>query len=41
MSGLNGKQVKYDAHAMDDPTVTDVLFGTNLTQDENMKSVNN
>jgi integrase len=25
--------MKYYAHAMDDPTVTDVLFGTNLTQD--------
>ena len=24
--------MKYYAHAMDDPTVTDVLFGTNLTQ---------
>jgi hypothetical protein len=23
--------VKYYAHAMDDPTVTDMLFGTNLT----------
>ncbi|WP_299501331.1 site-specific integrase [uncultured Roseobacter sp.] len=26
--------MKYYAHAMDDPTVTDVLFGTNLTQDK-------
>ena len=26
--------MKYYAHAMDDPTVTDVLFGTNLTQGE-------
>lgn len=33
--------MKYYAHAMDDPTVTDVLFGTNLTQDENISAVNN
>lgn len=33
--------MKYYAHAMDDPTVTDVLFGTNLTQDENKKIVTN
>lgn len=33
--------MKYHAHAMDDPTVTDVLFGTNLTQDESRKIVSN
>lgn len=31
--------MKFYAHAMDDPTVTDVLFGTNLTQDENKRKV--
>lgn len=31
--------MKYYAHAMDDPTVTDVLFGTNLTQDKNRSIV--
>ncbi|MGJ8611546.1 MAG: tyrosine-type recombinase/integrase [Octadecabacter sp.] len=33
--------MKYYAHAMDDPTVTDVLFGANLTQAESkMRSSN-
>lgn len=29
-----GTVMKFYAHAMDDPTVTDVPFGTELTQDE-------
>ncbi len=33
--------MKYYAHAMDDPTVTDVLFGTNLTQGKPKKNVSN
>ena len=33
--------MKYYAHAMDDPTVTDVLFGTNLTQGEDLKTSSN
>lgn len=33
--------MKHYAHAMADPTVTDVLFGTNLTQDTNDKSLTN
>jgi len=33
--------MKYYAHAMDDPTVTDVLFGTRLTQDEPRIGANN
>ena len=33
--------MKYYAHAMDDPTVTDVLFGTNLTQDETERKTSN
>lgn len=31
--------LKYYAHAMDDPTLTEALFGTNLTQDATMQSV--
>lgn len=30
--------LKYYAHALDDATVTDALFGTNLTQGQNVKS---
>lgn len=33
--------MKFYAHAMDDPTVTDVLFGTNVTQDETERRVRN
>ena len=33
--------MKYYAHAMDDPTVTDLLFGTNLTQGEIKSIVSN
>ena len=33
--------MKYYAHAMNDPTVTEALFGTNLTQAQNMQSVTN
>ncbi len=33
--------MKFYAHAMDDPTITDVLFGTNLTQDESQETVSN
>ena len=31
--------MKYYAHAVNDPTVTDALFGTNLTQGQNAKPV--
>ena len=33
--------MKFYAHAMDDPTVTDVLFGANLTQDEAERELSN
>jgi integrase len=31
--------MKYYAHAMNDPTVTEALFGTNLTQVQNTQPV--